>query len=203
MLKLYFTPGVSSMAPHIVLEESGEEYQVEEIDLERPRPESYLKINYQGKVPTLILDDGEPLVENTAILPYLGKRFNLWPADRLAEARLLSIVGFLATQVHPSASHMWHPDRFSADPSAFRSIEVRARESFDGFLKQIDSRLAGRKLFLDQYSVADPYLLTFYAWGVRREYPMRELKNFTALKDGLLERPAVQRVLAKEKINYL
>ena len=30
---------------------------------------------------------------------------------------------------------------------------------------------------------------------------MQELKNFSAFKDRMLERPAVQQILAKEKIN--
>jgi hypothetical protein len=30
---------------------------------------------------------------------------------------------------------------------------------------------------------------------------MQELKNFTAMKDSMLQRPAVQQVLGKEKIN--
>jgi glutathione S-transferase len=41
----------------------------------------------------------------------------------------------------------------------------------------------------------------FYAWGLRRGYPMQELKNFTAMKDSMLQRPAVQQVLGKEKSN--
>ena len=40
----------------------------------------------------------------------------------------------------------------------------------------------------------------FYTWGVRRELPMAELKNYTAHKDRLLKRAAVARVVADEKI---
>jgi glutathione S-transferase len=40
----------------------------------------------------------------------------------------------------------------------------------------------------------------FYTWGVRRELPMAELKNYTAFKDRMLQRPAVKRALDDEKI---
>jgi hypothetical protein len=40
----------------------------------------------------------------------------------------------------------------------------------------------------------------FYAWGVRRELPVAELRNYTALKDRMLRRPAVQRVVADEGV---
>ena len=83
MLTLYYGPGACSMASHIVLEESGEKYEPKRMDLAKgeQRTPDYLKINPQGRVPLLQLDNGEPLAENTAILPYLGKRFSLWPTD--------------------------------------------------------------------------------------------------------------------------
>jgi glutathione S-transferase len=40
----------------------------------------------------------------------------------------------------------------------------------------------------------------FYTWGVRRDLPMAELRNYTALKDRLMQRAAVQRVLEEEKV---
>ena len=40
----------------------------------------------------------------------------------------------------------------------------------------------------------------FYTWGIRRELPMQELKNYTAFKDRMLERPAVQRVVKEESV---
>ena len=89
MLALYYSPGACSMASHIVLEESGEKYEAKKVDLAggEQRTEAYLKINPLGRVPVLRLESGEPLAENTAILPYLGKRFDLWPKDAVAEER--------------------------------------------------------------------------------------------------------------------
>ena len=46
----------------------------------------------------------------------------------------------------------------------------------------------------------DPYGFVFYTWGVRRELPMAELKNYTAFKDRMVKRPAVAKVLEDEKI---
>jgi glutathione S-transferase len=78
-------------------------------------------------------------------------------------------------------------------------LPVAAWRSGPGEARQKPCR--GWRWFSDQYSVADPYLLVFYVWGLRRGYPMQELKNFTAMKDSLMQRPAVQHVLAKEKID--
>jgi glutathione S-transferase len=202
MLTLYFTPGACSLAAHIVLEESGQKYEKQLVDLAKgeQRSESYLKINPQGRVPALRLDNGEPLTENTAILPYLGKRFGLWPSEPLAEARALSLIGFFAGSVHPAHAHIGRPERYATDPAAYPAIKEAGLKSFHGYLQQIDAMLAGREWFSDRYSVLDAYGLVFYAWGFRRELPVQELKNYSAHKDRMLQRPAVRRVAEEEKL---
>jgi glutathione S-transferase len=202
MLTLYFTPGACSLAAHIVLEESGQKYEKQLVDLANgeQRSEPYLKINPQGRVPALRLDNGEPLTENTAILPYLGKRFGLWPSEPMAEARALSLIGFFAGSVHPAHAHIGRPERYATDPAAFPSIKEAGLKTFHGYLKQIDGMLKGREWFCDQYSVLDAYGLVFYAWGFRRELPMQELESYSALKDRMLRRPAVRRVAEEEKL---
>ncbi len=202
MLGLYYTPGACSLAAHIVLEESGEAYEPIRVDLAKgeQRTEAYLKLNPQGRVPVLRLDNGEPLAENTAILAYLGKRFGLWPTDPIAEAKALSLIGFFAASVHPANAHVGRPERYSADPSAFPAIKERGLKTFHGYLKQIDGMLAGHEWFSGRYSVLDPYGLVFYTWGVRRELPVGELMNYTAFKDRMLQRPGVRSALDDEKI---
>jgi glutathione S-transferase len=58
----------------------------------------------------------------------------------------------------------------------------------------------GREWLTGSYSVLDPYAFVFYVWGIRRELPVAELANYTALKERMAKRPAVQRVLADEGI---
>src|SRR5882762_310047 len=156
----------------------------------------YMKIHPLGRVPALKLDDGSPLSENTAILPYLGKRFEMWPSDPRKEARALSVVGFFASSVHPAHAHIGRAERYTEDKSAFPGIQAMGKKTFHEYVKQIDGMYAGREWLSDKYSVLDPYAFVFYVWGVKRELPMAELKHYTALKDRMLKRPAVQRVVA-------
>jgi glutathione S-transferase len=202
VLKLYYAPGACSLAAHIVLEESGDKYELQRIDLAKgeQRTEAYLKIHPQGRVPALQLDSGENITENTAILPYLGKRYGLWPSEAIAEVRALSLIGLFAASVHPAHAHISRPERYASDPAVFPILQETGRKAFHGYLEQIDRMLSGRQWFCEQYSVLDPYALTFYAWGLRRELPVADLKHYRAFRDRMLARPAVARVLADEKV---
>jgi glutathione S-transferase len=202
MLTLFYAPGACSMAAHIALEESGEKYQPKRMDLSKGEQKTpdYLKIHPLGRVPALKLDDGSPLSENTAILPFLGKRFGLWPVDPVKEAEALSVIGFFASSVHPAHAHISRPERYTEDKSAFPGLQAMGKKAFHGYLKQIDGMYAGREWLSDEYSVLDPYAFVFYVWGVRRELPVSELKSYSALKDRMLKRPAVQRVVADEGV---
>jgi glutathione S-transferase len=203
MLSLYYGPRTCSLAPHIVLEEGGEKYQAYKLDLSKKenRTPAYLKINPHGRVPSLLLDSGEPITENTAILPYLGKRYRLWPTDLIEEARALSILGFFATMVHPANGHANRPERYATDPAAHQNIRETGLASLYEYLQETDEMLEGKQWMLgDTYSVLDPYALVFYNWGVNKKLPVGELKNYTAHKDRLLQRPAVQRALDDEGI---
>ena len=202
MLTLFYAPGACSMAPHIVLEEGGEKYAPKRMDLakgEQKTPE-YMKIHPLGRVPALLLDDGTPLTENTAILPFLGKRFGLWPKEPEKEAKALSLVGFFAASVHPAHAHISRPERYTEDKAAFPGIQAMGKKAFHDYLKQIDAMFAGREWLSNSYSVLDPYAFVFYVWGIRRELPVAELKNYTAFKERMLKRPAVQRVAADEAV---
>jgi glutathione S-transferase len=52
-------------------------------------------------------------------------------------------------------------------------------------------------------SVADPYTLVIYGWGKGHGMPVEQLRNYTAFKDRMLQRPAVRGVLKREESRLL
>ena len=69
---------------------------------------------------------------------------------------------------------------------------------------ELDGLLAGKEWVLgSHYSVADPYTLVIYGWGKHNRMPIEQLKNYTAFKDRMLQRPAVRTALEREKSRLL
>ena len=204
MLTLYFSPGACSMASHIGIEETGAAY-VEKPTLlakQEQKTEAYLKINPRGKVPALSVD-GRIITENTAILTYLARQFpqaNLMPADPVAEAHCIGAMAWFSNTVHPSYQRYMRPERFAEGEAAQATVKDMGRKSFWANCQEINSLIEGKDWMMGkQYTVADPYALVFYGWGVRGEFPMHELAAYTAWKDRMLKRPAVMKILQSEQ----
>ncbi|MGZ3620368.1 MAG: glutathione S-transferase family protein [Candidatus Binataceae bacterium] len=204
MLTLYYAPGACSMASHIGLEETGAPYETRLVSFanSEQRSEAYLKINSRGRVPALSVD-GAILVENTAILTYLAKKFptaKLLPADPLAEARCISNMAWFSNTVHPSFTHINRPERFADDPAVHTNLKETGRRNFWANLQEIDTMLKEKDWIMgSQYTACDPYALVFYGWGLRINLPMKELAAYTAFKERILVRPAVRKILEREQ----
>ena len=179
MLTLYFSPGSSSMAPHIALHEIGAAFEARKISLwsKEHRAPDYLALNPEGKVPILLVD-GRPLTEVAAILLYLAKSFpeaDLLPqGDLEAEAQAVSWMSFIAATIHP----------------ARRQGLDHAR----GIYALADLRLGNREWALGRYSIADIHLFRLF-WRFRNslEPAPDEFPNLTAHYDRMMARPAVQK----------
>ena len=122
------------------------------------------------------------------------------PKDPVQRARAISLMAWFSNNVHPSFTHISRPERYATDTSHFPNIQDTGRKAFQTYLQQVDGLLAGREWLSDSYSVLDPYAFLFYTWGLRRELPVRDMKNYTAFKDRMLQRPAVQRIVEDEKV---
>lgn len=215
MLKLYYSPGACSMAPHIALEEIGRPYQTELVSSAGGRmtntPE-WRAVNPKGRVPALLGVPGRIggadglLTEASAILVYLARTnpdARLLPADPAAEARCLEWLSWLGSAVHAvTYGLIWRPRRYSDDAADDAALLAKGQATVREQYAYIESLLAdGRDWAVPGgYSVADPYLLVFYRWGQVTGLDMSSYPAWTALTRATVARPAVGRVLAKEAI---
>ena len=193
------------MAPHIALEETGAAYNAVEIDEVGGEhlTEAYRKINPRSKVPALKLADGRIITENVAIQTYIARMHphaQLLPVDSVGEAQALSLMSFFASTVHPAFGRFYRPERSSDDASAHGGIKAKARLIFFDYLREIDALLIGRPWLFERFTTVDAYAFVFYSWGQRVTLPVHELTAYSAHKDRMLGRSAVQRVLARERL---
>jgi len=216
----YYSPGTCSLAPHIVLEEIGEPYELELISASGPRegemtskPE-WKAINPKARVPALLGIPGRIggadniLTEVPAILVYLARTnpaAKLLPSDPAAEARCIEWMSWLSSNVHSMAfAQMWRAQRFTTDEEGFAAVRNRGRENISECFAYIEKLLADGRgwAIAEGYTVVDAYLLVFYYWGrCRIRLDMGILcPAWTRLSELVAERPAVQRALNAEGI---
>lgn len=204
MLTLYYCPGACSMAAHAALEETGVPYEGIPVNLRKgeQHAERFKQINPRGEVPVLKIDR-EVITQTVAILTYIGREYPdaaLLPGDAVAEARCLSTLTWISCAVDPQFRRMARPERFVADEAAHAPVKAGATDAFWARCQEIDAQLSGQPwLAGHQYTVCDPYALVYYGWASLFALPVTELKAYSDLKDRLLMRPAIRRVLEREK----
>ena len=113
-MKLYYSPGACSLATRIVLHEAGIAAEFERVDLKAKVTESgadYLAINPVGSVPLLVLDDGETLTENVAVLDWIAHQSPALATqgDKLAHTRQLEMLAFISTEIHKQFGRTFFP----------------------------------------------------------------------------------------------
>ena len=207
-IALYYSPGSCSLAPHIVLNEIGQPFELKRFaTAERANYSAeYLAVNPKGRIPALHID-GFLLTENPAILAYLGRRFpgaGLYPADTAeAEARCLELLAWSSNTVHVAYAQLFRPERFVPTEQSYAPVKESGRANYQRCLADIDKTLQRQQYALgSQFSVVDPFWLVFFRWGVRSGYDMRNgFPSYTAYAERLGKRSSVQRALAIEEIS--
>jgi len=197
-MKLYYSPGACSQAPHILLHEIGMEHDAVRVDLKAKTLEDgsdYLKINPKGAVPALQLDSGEVLSENAIILQYLGDRTNwpevLPPLGDFRRYRVLEMVNFITTELHKRFSYLFSPD---ASDEMKQLLMRDLGKKFD----YVDERLGdGPFLFGDDLTLPDPYLFVMTGWA-EKFMGLGKWPSLRAFRERMMQRPAVRHVLKFE-----
>lgn len=207
MLTLFYSPGACSLAPHVVLEELGLEFERRPVLIAEGEnlSEEYLKINPRGRVPTLVAD-GTVITEVPAILTYLAslrRDAGLLPPDGSLElAKAYELVAWLSSTLHIDYAQLWRPERFLPDGADSSVLIEYARTLIRRHCSAVDAWIKGPWVLGGSYSIADAYLLPFYRWGNRIGLTMsEEYPRWTKWTRRMLERPAVSKTVSIEGIS--
>jgi glutathione S-transferase len=191
-MKLYLTPRGWSLADHIALHEAGLTFDRIRVDLRTKRTEDggdYHEVNSKGYVPALVLDDGQLLTENVAILSWVAERApKLAPAGDLGRIRLIETLAFIGSELHkPFVRHFF--------PTSDAEKKV-AEDAIHRRLAFVAERLRGDYLFGSEASVADAYLYVMLRWARMQELQIPEPLPAFGLR--MEARPAVRQALRHE-----
>lgn len=198
-MKLYYTPGVCSLAPHIALRETGAEFDLVRVDLQTKQTENgddYLKICRHGKVPALDIGEGPVLTENPAILQYVADRnpsAGLIPqAGTLERYRLQSWLSYLGSELHKCFGPLFQPGH--GEESKKLAIEGIHRHfaALDELLSTQDY-LTG-----DRFTVADAYLFVILGWPNLIGLDMARYSGLQPYAGRIAARDGVQAALKAE-----
>jgi len=198
-MKLYYSPGTCSLSPHIVLRESGLDFEPVLASTKTHQladGTDYYTINPKGYVPLLELDDGQRLSEGPAIVQYIADQA---PAKKLAPAngtmeryRLQEWLNFITSELHKGIGGLFN----AAMPEEAKAL---MRTKANGRLKWVDEQLEGCDYLMGKdFSVADAYLFTVARWTHRVGIDIAALRNLGAFMQRMEARPAVQEAMKAE-----
>ena len=201
MYKLYWAQNSGALAPQILLEEVGADYQRVVIDLEKgeeTKPE-FLAINPRGQIPALALTDGSLLTESAAIMLQIADNHpasGLLPMPGSADrGQVYRWLFYAVANIYEADLRLYYSERFTTDASCADSVKKKAREDMDWAWDLLEQELGdGPFLLGGQYSVIDPYLLMLANWHEQPQELLARCPKLKRLCDTVRQRPAVERI---------
>jgi glutathione S-transferase len=212
MIQLHYYPSNASMAPHLLLEEIGQPFELKKVDRENNAHKSpeYLKLNPNGLIPVLV--DGDiVLYETAAILMHLADTHpnaQLAPALGSAErAQFYKWMVWLTNTLQPTLLAYFYPERWVNEGNSSGAAEVKAQAEARvvSLLAQLEAQLAahGQAWLLGaNYSAVDALAFMLCRWtrGFASR-PARDFAQIGAYLQRMAARPALQRMLATEQLS--
>jgi glutathione S-transferase len=198
-MRLYTMPGACSLATNIALREAGVPFDLVKINHHTHKSAAGVdlnEINSKGYVPALVLDDGELLTENAALLPYVA---DLNPAAQLAPPngtleryRLTEWLAFINSELHKSFSPLFAPN-------ASEDMKQYARANLAKRLGWVSERLGSRHYLVgEHFTVADAYLFVVLSWAGLVAVDLSPWPNLKAFQERIGARPHVIEALTSE-----
>ena len=197
-MKLYFSRGACSLAPHIVLTESGLKFSAVPVSLETLdfAGGNLAKINPKGYVPVLELDNGEILTEVAVICQYIADQVpekNLIPkAGTFERYKCQEWLNYIATEIHKGYAPIW--DSRSSDETKKNAIgDLGPKFDFLAARLEKNEFLMGTK-----FSVADAYLYTILNWSKFLKMDMTKWPALMSYVEKMKGRPTTMETLKSE-----
>ncbi|WP_159727032.1 glutathione S-transferase family protein [Methylosinus sp. Ce-a6] len=206
-IKLWFSPGACSLAPHILLHEIDVAFEAIATPIAQGAnlTEDFTRLNPKQRVPVLSLD-GEIVTELPAIaaaISHLAPERGLMGRSAAEAVRVLEWMNWLSGTLHGQGfGCLWRPARFSDDPRDFANIQAKGARTIRDCFAMIDRDLsAGRPPCV--FTAVDPFLLVFYLWGNRIDLDMRTAyPAYAAFAEALADRESVVSALAAEGVAF-
>lgn len=206
MYTLYYGRGAASLAIHAALREIGAPYELVHIDLQagQQRSPEYLRLNPQGKVPTLVID-GKPLHESAALMMMLAERHpeaGLAPAaGTLQRAEWYELLVAMANSLGNNFRLWFYPGDIGSseqDESVRRAVQQR----IEAMWATLDARLADNGPYLQgaQCSGADLMLTMYMRWSRNMPRPATDWPALRQYADMMRARPSWQHVTQVEAL---
>lgn len=192
-MRLYYSPGACSLASHIALLEAGLDFELERVDLKSKLTETgvdFNTINTKGYVPALVLDNGEVVTENIAVLDWIaGQAPQLSLPGELGRTRVLQALAYISTEIHKSFKPFY--------VGASEEDKARASQYINKRMRWLEDRKVGKYLFGNEPTVADFYLFITLRWA--RKFNVAVSDGLVALALRMKERPKVQSAIDFEE----
>lgn len=198
-MRLYTMPGACSLAANIVLREAGIPFDLVKVSHHTHKTADGVdltQINSKGYVPALVLDNGELLTENAALLPYIA---DLKPSAQLAPPngtleryRLVEWLAFLNSELHKSFSPLFAPN-------ASEDMKSYARSNLAKRLAWVSEQLGSKSYLVgERFTVADSYLFVVLSWSGHVAVDLSPWPNLKAFQERIAARPHVIEALTSE-----
>jgi glutathione S-transferase len=142
----------------------GQRYDWTPLDIDRgeTRTPAFLAVNPNGRVPTLVLDDGTALPESDAILWYLAEGTRFLPDTRLGRAQALQWMFFEQYSHEPYVATPRYIVRHLPADHPRRAELPERLEKGRAALGVMETHLASRAWFVgERYTIAD---IALYAY---------------------------------------
>ncbi|MDB5699066.1 MAG: glutathione S-transferase [Alphaproteobacteria bacterium] len=191
-MKLYYTPGACSLADHIAMHEAGMDFELDRVDLKTKTTESggdFTAINPKGYVPAVVLDNGQLLTENVAILDWVADQNSaLRPDGALGRTQLVEALAFISTEIHKRFSPFFQGG--SDEEKSKNGAMITKR------LQHLADTMKGDYLFGAKPSSADAYLFVMLMWAGMVGVPVPDGLN--GFRERMQGRESVQTALKHE-----